>query len=123
MLQLTLQAEVLIDHELRSKVSPTAALRTVTVARKNRGNQEALKQTVYRYINGQTHRRGRAEKRGRKRALTKADVRKITQTRRRLIKEATGEYRVTYGHAREVSGLKKKACQKVMEEALRAKGV
>ena len=48
---------------------------------------------------------------------------KITQTRRRLIKEANGEYRVTYGHVREVSGLKKKACQKVMEQALRAKGV
>ena len=75
--QLTLQEEVLIDRELRSKASPTVALRAVNVTRKKRCIQEAAKQTVYRYINGQTHRRGRAEKRGRTRALTKADVRKI----------------------------------------------
>ena len=74
--QLTLQEEMLIDREVRSKAPPTKALRAVNAARKKRGIEEAAKQTVYRYINGQTHRRGRAETRGRKKALTKADVRK-----------------------------------------------
>ena len=41
--------------------------------------------TVYSFSNGQTHIRGRVEKRGRKDALTKQDVRTLLQARRRLI--------------------------------------
>ena len=69
----------------------------------------AAKQTIYRYINGYTHRCGHPEKRGRKRILAKGDVRKIDQARRRWIKRASSQKRVTWVQIYKASGFKMKS--------------
>ena len=75
--QLTLNEEDLIDRELRKRAAPMEILTKVNSKRQKLKVELAAKQTIYRYINGDTHRRGRPEKRGRKKMLAKGDVRKI----------------------------------------------
>ena len=50
--------------------------------------------TVRRALRGVTHRRGRAETRGRKRNLSPANVRALNTARKRLIEKADGQYEV-----------------------------
>ena len=83
----------------------------------------AAKQTIYRYINGDTHRRCRPKKRGRKKVLAKGDVRKIDQARRRLTKKASSQERVTWAQIYIAFGFKKKVSQRSVEQAVRAMGV
>ena len=75
--QLTLNEEDLIDRELRKRAAPMEILTKVNSKSQKLKVELAAKQTIYRYINGDTHRRGRPEKRGRKKMLAKGDVRKI----------------------------------------------
>ena len=53
------------------------------------------KSTVYRYVNGDTHRRSSVEKRGRTKSLSKQDEKHIAKVRRDLLRKAKGEKRVT----------------------------
>ena len=95
--QLTSAEQNLIDKMVRAeKRKPIEAWRAVQKSRaagKVKGKKvKALgPNTVYQYCNGVTHLRGAKESRGRKSTLTKADVRKLLQARRRLIKRAKGQ--------------------------------
>ena len=114
----------LIDDVLRTeKGTPTDALRRVNSNRQKMGVREVGKDAVHRYVRGATHPRGAVEKRGRKRGLSQDDVRKLDQARRRLIKRARNETRVTYADIIEEAGLKSDPCQRICEDALRKIGV
>ena len=94
--QLTKVERAQIDNIVRTKkMSATEALRQINAARKRSKAQEVEKSTVYRYVRGLTHKPHVPEKRGRKRSLSKKDVRSLDQARRRLIKRAENEERVT----------------------------
>ncbi len=78
---------------------------------------------MYNYINGHTHKRNKDETRGRHAILTRADVRKLMQARRRLIKSAAGESAVTYAMIMDEASLDKDVSKRVVEETLKAEGV
>ena len=122
--QLTKAERAQIDNIVRTKKMPaTEALRQINAARKRSKVREVEKSTVYRYVRGLTHKPRAPEKRGRKRSLSMKDVRSLDQARRRLIKRARNEERVTYEDVVKEAGLSKKACQRVCADALRAGGV
>ena len=86
---LTLDEQMLIDTVVKKeKGSGMDAFRAVAKARTKQSGIPPHKGTVYGYIDGDTHRRGIKETRGRKRLLTRRDIQKIQQCRRRLIKGA-----------------------------------
>ena len=60
---------------------------------------------------------------GRKRALSKADIRKLDSARRRLIKGAKNQKRVTYKDVIIEAGFENLPCRRVCEDALRNMGV
>ena len=114
----------LIDEIVRMKgETPTHALRCVNGIRKTQRVRPLGKNAVHRYVGGDTHRRDATETRGRKRALSPADVKRLDRARRRLIKNAKAEKRVTYGNVVEAAGLEGKACERVCASALRGDGV
>ena len=99
------------------------ALRAVNRERVRVGVAEIDKCTVYRYVKGATHNLGTVEARGRRSSLSKADVRKLDLARRRLIKRANNQARVTYAAVVADAALPNPPCQRVCEDALRAQGV
>jgi len=122
--QLTVEEQNLVDKVVRqNSQSPLEALRQINKARKKAKTQPLEHTAVYRYVRGATHLRGRSETRGRKRALSASDVRALQTTRRRLIKEANGDKRVTYKDIMENCDLESLPSQDVVEDALRAAGV
>ena len=88
-----------------------------------KGIRQIEKSAVHRYVKGSTHKRDATEKRGRKNLLSRRDVRKLDQARRRLITNADNEDRITYANVVEEAGLTGVVCQRVCEDALRSEGV
>ena len=127
--QLTVAEMGVIDGMVRSeRKRPLDAWRALTTARqqiKVRGRKlkGPSKAAVYNYINGHTHKRNKDETRGRHAILTRADVRKLMQARRRLIKSAAGESAVTYAMIMVEASLDKDVSKRVVEETLKADGV
>jgi hypothetical protein len=94
---LTVREMDLIDKTVRKDgASPLDACRAVARGRERRGENPFHKSSIYRYLAGDTHRRGAKEKRDRKRLLSAADATRLDQTRRRLIAEADNEWVVTH---------------------------
>lgn len=120
--QLTIKERNQIDDVMR-KGTAADALRAVNAQRVGKNIREVEKSTVYRFAKGLTHKRGAAETRGRKRSLSKQNVRKLDTVRRRLIKTADNEKRVTHADVIKEACLTDVACQRVCEDALRAEGV
>ena len=113
-----------IDEVIRKeKGSPTDAWRRINRDRRATKVKCVHKTAVHRYANGATHKRGAVETRGRKRALSKGDVRKLELARRRLIKKEDNQHRVTYEDIIEEASLTSEPCQRVCEDALRNLGV
>ena len=113
-----------VDNYVRCKGKPAMqALEAINKERMKNGIDLANKSTVYRYINGETHRRGRAEKRGRPKSMCKGDETMLYKTRKKLIQKANGQHRVTHADVLKKSGLHKTVCQRVAEDALRGRGV
>ena len=122
--QMTVDEQAMVDALLRQrKGGAMDALREINKIRRRGDVDELGKTAIYRYINGATHGRGTSEARGRKKALAKKDIAKLDQVRKRLLKAADGAYRVTYEDIHQASGLRGTCCQRVVQEALRAKGV
>ena len=122
--QLTVSELELIDKTLRREEGKQVdALKAVNAKRKKAGVPPANKGTISRYVRGRSHSRSKVERRGAKRKLSKRDVRTLDQTRRRLIKEADNEYRVTYDDIISAADLEDKACQRTVEDSLRAGSV
>ena len=112
-----------IDEVIRKeKGSPTDAWRRINRDRRATKVKCVHKTAVHRYANGATHKRGAVETRGRKRALSKGDVRKLDLARRRLIKKEDNQHRVTYEDIMEEASLTSEPCQRVCEDALRTSG-
>ena len=120
--QLTIKERNKIDDVMR-KGTAADALRVVNAQRVRKNIREVEKSTVYRFAKGLTHLRGATETRGRKRSLSKQNVRKLDTTRRRLIQAADNEKRITHADVVDAAGLTDVACQRVCEDALRAEGV
>jgi hypothetical protein len=120
--QLTIKERNQIDDVMR-KGTAADALRAVNAQRVGKNIREVEKSTVYRFAKGLTHKRGAAETRGRKRSLSKQNVRKLDTVRRRLIKTADNEKRITHADVIKEACLTDVACQRVCEDALRAEGV
>ena len=95
--QLTLAERRRINDVMQvQKGSATDALRSVNKERHKHGIRPLGKWCVHRYATGLTHKLGSVEKRGRRPSLAKRDARKLDSTRRRLIRQANGQRRVTY---------------------------
>ena len=115
---------VLIDRSARASGGGVgAAIRAINKKRKARGVAPIHQSSVYRYVQGISHPAGAAETRGRKRSLSAQDVRKLDRTRKRLVKKANNEYRVTYADVVAAADMGDQACQRTCEEALRSQGV
>ena len=121
--QLTTAEQTVIDAILRKHGRASDALRFINLQRAKGGVRPIGKNAVHRFVKGVTHKRGVSEARGRKRVLSKLDVRKLDKARRRLIKIADNEWRVTYKEIVKEAGLTNVACQRVCEEALRERGI
>ena len=85
--QLTLDEQCRIDDVMRKeKGSATDALRRINNERRKKNMREVEMGAVYRYAKGVTHKRGVVEARGRKRSLSRQDVRKLDQALRKRSK-------------------------------------
>ena len=80
------------------------AVRKVNEERAKRGEVAVHKSNVYRYVDGNTHLKGRQEKRGRKKVLRGKDIVKLEAARRRLLKKADSEQRVKWADVIEDAG-------------------
>ena len=121
--QLTLAERQLIDKELRSNSSATDAFKLINLKRQKSKIRPLEKSCVHRYVKGQTHKPNSPETRGRKPVLTKMNILRLDQARRRLITKAKNAKRVTYSDVVEEVGLEGQVSQRVCEDALRKRGV
>ena len=122
---LTEEELALVDKTMRKDHgTATDAWNIVNAKRRLHGTRELEKSAVHRYVRGRSHQRGQSiERRGRKRKLSKQNERELDQARVRLLKRADGEFGVTYHDIVKEAGLDGKVCQRICEDALRAKGV
>ena len=110
----------LVGHE---KETAKEAWRRVNKSRRKNKVDEVDYSAVTRFVKGETHDPTKAEARGRKPLLAKADVRSAEKARKRLVREADNDHRVTYSDVMEESGLEDKAGQRTLERRLREQGV
>ena len=94
--QLSTEEQSVIGSILRKHDTASNAFRFINSRRANRHIRPIGKDAIHRFAKGSTHKCGAPEARGQKRALSEHDVRKLDKTRRRLIKSADNEWRVTY---------------------------
>ena len=114
----------LMDKVLRvQKGSTEDAFKAVSKRRLQNGEEAPSKCSVYRYVAGDTFRRGQEETRGRQNLLTRADVLALQRARKRLVKAANSEYRVTYADIIAEARLDKQPSERTVADALREKGV
>lgn len=114
----------MVDQMTRSGAGGAMdALRLVNAARKKKGIMAVNKSTVYRFVKGTTHQRGKKETRGCKKILQRKDIDKLDQVRKRLLKSADSTRRVTYSEIHEAADLTEKCCSRVAQDALRSRGV
>ena len=132
--QLSIAEQNLINRMVRSeRKSPSEAWKALQKRRQARkGKRKRVKgktgdgpskQAVYDYVHGKTHRQGAKETRGRRTTLTKADVRKLLQVRKRLIKQAKGGKRIRYCDVFEEAALETQVSPRTMENIMRQQGV
>jgi hypothetical protein len=95
--QLATAEMAVIDRIVRTeKKSGTIALKKVNDSRKKKGIDPIGHSAVFNFINGVTHQRGETDNRGPNQVVKNSHVRKLMITRRKLIKKANNDYRVTY---------------------------
>jgi len=99
------------------------ALRAVNKMREKNRIQKVEKSTIYRFLRGETHRRGQKEIRGSKKILEKKDIDKLDKVRKRLLKRVDSTRRVTYQGIHKEAGLEDKCCERLVQDALRSRGV
>ena len=132
--QLSIAEQNLINRMVRSeRKSPSEAWKALQKRRQARkGKRKRVKgktgdgpskQAVYDYVHGKTHRQGAKETRGRRTTLTKADVRKLLQVRKRLIKQVKGGKRIRYCDVFEEAALETQVSPRTMENIMRQQGV
>eukprot|EP00973_Karenia_brevis_P091022 12405487-Karenia_brevis.AAC.1 len=81
-MQLTFKEQDLIDKIVRQEKRPGAdAVKEINKRREHKDAELIDKSSIYRFIQGDTHRRGRKETRGRKKVLSKGEKRHLDRTR------------------------------------------
>jgi hypothetical protein len=109
------------DVTRRQKRSGADACRAVNTLRVRKQLDAVSVTAVHNYINGATHARGRADRRGQgQRLLTTVHVRKLAAARRRLIKKVD---RVTYADVIAEAKLDVSCCQRTVMDAMRDEGI
>jgi hypothetical protein len=123
--QLTSAEQNLVDSITRAqRKSGADAWRAVNKLRENKGIGSVSVTAVHNYVNGITHTRGRPERRGKGQSkLAPSHVKKLMAVRRRMIKKANNEKRVTYADVIAEAGLDVDCAQRTMEDALRREGL
>ena len=111
------------DFMRKKKLDTMSTLRKLNMARAKKGIPPLSKATIYRYVRGDTHKRGVAETRGRKRSLGRSDVKSLDRARRKLIKSANNQHRVTYDAVVSEAGYEEVCCLRTVQSALRREGV
>jgi hypothetical protein len=106
----------------RSGVSGAEVLRTLNAQREKKGVEEVTHTAVYKYMRGETHARGKPDKRGAKKKLTKANINAVIRARRRLIQKSDGNKMVLWKDAIEEADLDVECCEKTITDACRALG-
>ena len=106
--QLSTKEQSAIEKVLHAGGTATDAWKATNAAREKKDVPPIGCDAVHRFVKGKTHPRDHVEKRGRKEILSKADLRKLDQTRIRLLKKSNNETRVTYKDVAESSGLDQK---------------
>ena len=105
------------------KMKGSKILALLNSTREARGETPIEKSTVDRFIRGETHVRGAPEMRGRPNQLTRQDIRKLQQARRRLIRNADSEEQVTWQDVLDEAALEATPSLRVVQDALRNEGV
>ncbi len=105
------------------KLEPLEILDRLNKSRARRNIKPVSRSAVYRYVGGVSHKRGRKETRGRKPILGTKDVQTLNRIRRKMIKSADNETRITYSDLIEEAGYEDTCCQRLVEDALRGLGV
>ena len=122
--QLTTSEMELIDNVIRRDHGKQIdAVNAVNIKRAPQRILPVTAGTVSRYVRGRTHVRSEPERRGGKRKLTPLQLRRLDQTRRRLVQNADNEHRVTYENIIEEADLDLDVCQRTVEDALRERSV
>ena len=123
--QLTSAEQNLVDSITRAqRKSGADAWRAVNKLREHKGIGIVSVTAVHNYVNGITHTRGRPERRGKGQSkLATSHVGKLMAVRRRMIKKANNEKRVTYADVIAEAGLDVDCAQRTMEDALRREGL
>ncbi len=112
------------DVTRRQKRSGADACRAVNALRARKQLDAVSVTAVHNYINGATHARGRADRRGQgQRLLTTVHIRKLAAARRRLIKKVDGARRVTYADVIAEAKLDVSCCQRTVMDAMRDEGI
>ena len=121
--QLSVHKMEMIDEVVRvRKGSGSYALNIVNQRRASREEQVVHASTIHRYLSGTTRQRGRKEARGRKPELTRKDKLKLEQARKRLLKKADSELRVTHGAIQSEAGLddvSQRTCERALASGVR----
>jgi hypothetical protein len=101
------QAEIgIVETMAMAKTKAIPILAKVNEDRKKRRLPHATIKSIYRVLRGEAYQRGRAEKRGRPKALNTKKKEKLEKSRKKLLKKAKNENRVTYDHVIDAAGLK-----------------
>ena len=112
------------DLVMRQKKTGAHAWRALNAKRLKAGVDEVSIKPIHSYINGLTHRRGAKDRRGAgQNLITKGQLRKLLNTRRRMIREADGEHRVTYADVVEETGLDLQCCARTVQNKMREVGI
>ena len=121
---MTVAEQVTVDTMLRQeKATVNEAWLRISADRRVQRIRPLHISNIYRFAKGLTHKRSSEEARGRKRALSAADVRTLDAARRKMLKEADSEFRVTYEDISKKTGMDKKASLRTQADALRNLGV
>jgi hypothetical protein len=121
---MTVSEMQLVDKILRQPGgSVTQAHKTLKEARNKSKFAPLAFSSVYRYANGEHHKLGMKEKRGKKQILSKACKRMLEQAQKRMLKRADGDVRVTYKDIMEEANLASPPCERVVADFFRGIGV
>ena len=114
------RVDELVGH---SKLSVSAAVDKINSARRRADSEEIGYSAVCKYVRGESHRRDRPEKRGRKKILKPSDVRKLNRVRKSTIKQARSQKRVVWKDIHLAAGYENTCSLRTVQRAVRKTGV
>ena len=86
----------IVVHKLWMEWTPKEIHRVIAADRRKKGIEPPKIWAIRRACQGATHRRARSETRGRKKELSRVQVKHLNDTRVRLLKEAKAQHEIPY---------------------------